>query len=58
MSLVSKIIGFQLKRRISKLNNACADPLNSQNTLLINLLKSAKNTLYGKKYKFKLEEIQ
>ena len=52
MSIINKIVGFQLKKRFKILKAASENPLEIQDNLLMNLLKSSKKTMYGKKYKY------
>ena len=52
MPFLNYLIGSNLKKRISKLHFDSENPLETQNNTLINLLNTAKNTLYGKKYSF------
>ncbi len=52
MPFLNYLIGSNLKKRISKLHFDSENPLETQNNTLINLLNTAKYTLYGKKYSF------
>ena len=52
MPFLNYLIGSNLKKRISKLHFDSENPLETQNNTLINLLNTAKNTLYGKKHSF------
>lgn len=53
-NFLKKIITSQfIKKRLNNINNFINNPIETQKKTMLNLIKTASNTLYGKKYNFR-----